>query len=94
MPANGVIDKRTADGGGGRYELLVDGVTAYAEYERDGRRIVFTHTVVPDDIGGRGVGGRLVLAALDDAEAQGLEIVPVCSFVKRAVEKRGTRSSA
>ena len=88
MPANGVTDARAADGRGGRYELVVDGVIAYAQYERDGNRIIFTHTIVPDQIGGRGVGGRLVTAALDDAEAQGLEIVPVCSFVKRAVEKR------
>ena len=88
MPANGVTDKKAADGKGGRYELVVDGVTAYAEYERAGNRIVFTHTIVPDAIGGRGVGGRLVTAALDDAEARGLEIVPVCSFVRRAVEKR------
>lgn len=91
MPKNDVTDRQAADGQSGRYELLVDGVTAYAEYIREGNRIHFTHTIVPELIGGRGVGGRLVMAALDDAEAQGLEVVPECSFVRRAVEKRRAR---
>lgn len=79
-----VIDNQAMN----RYELVVDGVTAFAAYRRDGNRIDFNHTVVPDSIGGRGVGGRLVLAALDDAEARGLEIVASCSFVAKALEKR------
>lgn len=86
-----VTDRPAADGRGGRYELVVDGVTAYADYRLEGRRIIFTHTLVPPAIGGRGVGGRLVNAALDDAEARGLEIVPACSFVQRAVELRRRR---
>lgn len=75
----------------GRYELVVDGVTAFTEYRIDGRRAIFPHTVVPPEIGGRGVGGVLVNAALYDVEAKGLTVVPECSFVARAMEKRAAR---
>lgn len=71
-----------------RYELVVDGVTAFAEYRLVGNRINFHHTLVPEEIGGRGVGGRLVKAALDDAEARGLEVEASCSFVAKALAAR------
>ena len=65
-----------------RYEALVDGEHAgYAVYrDRDDVR-VFTHTEVDDAFGGRGVGGRLVQAALDATRTEGLTVVPQCSFV-------------
>lgn len=75
----------------GRYELEEDGHVAFAEYRLEGDRIVFPHTVVPDELGGRGVGTRLVKAALADARRQGLEVVAQCSFVA-AVVKREARS--
>ncbi|TPE63345.1 N-acetyltransferase [Sandaracinobacter neustonicus] len=77
--------------GRSRYELVVDGVTAFAEYRLLGDRIVFPHTVVPPEIGGRGVGGRLVNAALDDAERRGLAVVAECSFVAKVVAARANR---
>ena len=74
--------------GRSRYELVVDGVTAFAEYRLLGDRIIFPHTVVPPEIGGRGVGGRLVNAALDDAERRELAVVAECSFVAKVVAAR------
>ena len=53
-------------------------------FGRGGSR--FTHTEVPDALEGRGIGKRLVKAALDDARAQGLKVVPVCPFVKHYIE--------
>lgn len=69
------------------YELTVEGTTAVAEYTREGDRITFTHTVVPREIDGEGVGTRLVTAALDDATAQGLTVVPQCPFVAHVIEE-------
>lgn len=87
MPADGVTDNQAKR----RYELVVDGTTAYAEYVLADGSITFTHTIVPEALGGRGVGGRLVNAALDDAEVRGLKIVPECSFVAKMVERRSRR---
>lgn len=64
-----------------RYELAVDGHIAHADYHLDGESIVFTHTLTPPALRGRGVGARLAHAALTDAKARGLKIVPACSFI-------------
>jgi predicted GNAT family acetyltransferase len=69
-----------------RYELEVDGHLAIAEYRLRPGRISFTHTEVPDALAGRGVGKRLVKAALDDVRAQGLKVVPICPFVKHYID--------
>lgn len=70
-----------------RYELEVEGQLTLAAYEiRDGT-ITFTHTEVPKALEGRGIGSKLVEAALDDARAQGLKVVPACPFVKHYMDK-------
>ncbi len=70
-----------------RYELIEDGAVAVAVYEKRGGAVAFTHTVVPKALGGRGIGGRLIKAALADVRAQGLKVVPVCSFVAAYIDK-------
>ena len=40
----------------GRFEAVVDGQLAVATYDIEGDRITFTHTIVPEALGGRGVG--------------------------------------
>ena len=67
--------------GASRFELTVDGHLAIAEYRIADGAIYFTHTETPAALEGRGVGGRLVRAALESAKARGLKIVPRCSFV-------------
>jgi predicted GNAT family acetyltransferase len=70
-----------------QYELEVEGQLALAAYRlRDGR-ITFTHTEVPDALEGRGIGSKLVRAALDDVRRQGLKVVPACPFVKHYMDK-------
>ena len=49
----------------GRFELEQDGHVAAAYYDLAGNIITFTHTEVPDELGGKGVGSRLVKGALD-----------------------------
>jgi len=71
----------TNDEAGGRYEAIVDGFTAELSYRLSGDRMVITHTGVPPAIEGRGIGSALVRAAVDDATARDLTIVPLCPFV-------------
>jgi hypothetical protein len=66
-----------------RYELFVDGVLAgVAEYRDRGGRRIFVHTEVDDAYAGRGLGNRLAKAALDDALARDLHVVPRCPFIR------------
>jgi uncharacterized protein len=46
-----------------------------------------THTEVPQAMRGRGVGERLVVAALDDVRQRGEVVQPDCPFVRRYIEE-------
>jgi uncharacterized protein len=70
-----------------RFELEVDGIVAELVYRRRGDRLVLVHTGVPDELGGRGLGGLLVRAAVDLAEAEGLTVVPECPYARAWLEK-------
>ena len=71
-----------------RYELRLGGrLVGLAAYRRKNGRIVFTHTEVDESFEGRGFGGRLAAAALDDARRQGLEVVPLCPFIAHYIER-------
>jgi predicted GNAT family acetyltransferase len=74
-----------------RFELETAAGTAHLDYERDGDVITLTHTIVPPDAQGGtivppdaqggGVGSRLVEGALRQIRADGLRVIPLCSFV-------------
>ena len=69
-----------------QFELEVEGHKALAAYQLEGGRISFTHTEVPPELEGRGVGKQLVEGALEQVRGQGLKVVPLCSFVRHYVE--------
>ncbi|MGF1428106.1 GNAT family N-acetyltransferase [Kitasatospora sp. LaBMicrA B282] len=65
-----------------RFEAAVDGAGAgFAEYLRTDRLVVYPHTDVDPAFEGRGVGGALARAALDDARARGLPVLATCPFI-------------
>jgi uncharacterized protein len=70
-----------------RFELEVDGHVAAAYYERGGDVITFEHTEVPAELGGKGIGSKLVKGALDQVRAEGLKVVAQCPFVKGWIGK-------
>lgn len=70
-----------------RYELEVEGHLATEHYKLDGDVITFEHTEVPKELGGKGVGSKLVQGALDQVRAAGLKLIPQCPFVKAWIEK-------
>jgi uncharacterized protein len=70
-----------------RFELDVDGRIAVAHYRPSPGLITFTHTEVPSELGGRGVGSTLVRGALELAHAQGLKVASRCPFVSAYLGK-------
>ncbi|HEY5970644.1 MAG TPA: GNAT family N-acetyltransferase [Pseudoxanthomonas sp.] len=64
----------------GRFSTEVEEHPAELVYRRQGSRMIIEHTGVPNAIAGRGVAGELVRAALEYARAEGLRIVPACSY--------------
>lgn len=73
--------------GAHRYEVAADGHLSVCEYERVGENLVFTHTLVPPELRGRGIAEQLVRAALADARAAGQKVVPACSYVAKFIER-------
>ena len=80
---------RHEKGDAGEYHAHVEGSRILGRLTwitRDGARVA-EHTLVPKEIGGRGVAGKLVEALIGDARAQGFRIVPECSYVAAAFDK-------
>ena len=81
---------RHGDDQRGEYHAHVEGAKAVGRLtwkaRADGARVA-DHTLVPREIGGRGVAARLVEALIADARAQGFRIVPECSYVAAQFER-------
>ena len=70
-----------------RYELAVDGHIAATHYEIADGVITFVHTEVPPELGGKGIGSKLIKGALDRVRADGLKVIAQCPFVKAYIDK-------
>lgn len=78
-----------------RAEVDIDGVATevgYLDYTRDpghtdGDRLALTHTVIFDQFGGRGYAAQLVADVLEQIQADGNKVVPVCSYVQSYLRK-------
>jgi len=65
-----------------RFSTVVDGVTAYADYSLKDGVLSIDHTIVPSEIGGRGVAGALVKAVVEHARSTRLKVHPACSYAE------------
>ena len=66
-----------------RFHYVEDGHEAQLVYYVEPEGVILEHTEVPDELGGRGIGGRLVVAAVERAEASGETLFPWCSFARK-----------
>jgi len=70
-----------------RFEIHVDAYMAELDYTLNGNVITFTHTGVPVELEGHGVGSKLARAGLDYARAHGLKVVSTCWFINGYLER-------
>jgi predicted GNAT family acetyltransferase len=70
-----------------RFEVEVGGEVAFLSYEKAGDTAVMTHTIVPRELEGQGIAGRLAESAVGWARQEGLEIEAQCSYVRGWLEK-------
>jgi len=64
-----------------RFETEIGAQTAFLNYQIADNTITFTHTEVPANLNGRGIGTRLVAAGLEYAKEHGFKVIPQCPFV-------------
>jgi predicted GNAT family acetyltransferase len=65
-----------------RFEVVVEGQLARADYRIDDGVMRMFHTEVPVAFEGRGIAATLVRAAIEYARENGLKILPACSYVR------------
>jgi uncharacterized protein len=65
-----------------RFELAVDGETAFLVYKRTDDTLTLIHTEVPVALRGHHLGQSLVEAALQSAREAGLSVIAECPFVQ------------
>ena len=71
-----------------RFEIdLGDGSMAVAQYTLPAGKIMFTHTEVPPEHEGKGLGSMLIKNALAAARERGLQVIPICPFFAAYMQK-------
>jgi uncharacterized protein len=65
-----------------RYELDLEGGTAFAVYRISPGVVTIVHSEVPAALRGGGVGSTFVRQVLEEMRRQGLKVVPQCGFVR------------
>ena len=70
-----------------RFEANIDGHIAFVSYLRRDSTIFFTHTEVPTELEGRGLGSALARAVLDRARAERWTVVARCPFIAQYIER-------
>ena len=70
-----------------RFEAIVDGMLCRSDYRMHGDTMMLVHTEVPQLLERRGIASALVKAAFTYAAEAGLDVLPVCSFVRAWVQR-------
>lgn len=72
-----------------RFELAIEGsrAVAAAYYQMKGDRVVLTHTIVPDEASGQGVGSKLAHGVFDEIRASGRKAILICPFMTSFYER-------
>ncbi|MEU1281256.1 GNAT family N-acetyltransferase [Streptomyces sp. NPDC005805] len=78
------MESRVVDNPGeSRFEIFDgDERAGFVEYHRFRDEIAFLHTEIDPRFGGRGLGGVLARAVLDEAREKGLKVLPFCPFIR------------
>ena len=75
-------------------EIRADGQLAELTYRKRAGRLILMHTEVPGALGGRGLGGELIRAAIGKAKAEGMTLVPLCPFARSWLERHPDEAKA
>lgn len=71
-----------------RFELHTEGSVAFIDYILNNENIMFlTHTEVPKELGGKGIGKTLVQKSLEFLKENNYKLAPLCPFVAAYLKK-------
>lgn len=70
-----------------QFEMVTDRYASRIEYMIMGNKIFLTHTEVPSELEGKGIGSKIILLALEEIERRNLKLIPLCPFVAKYITK-------
>ena len=70
-----------------RFELEEQGQLAFADYRRADGRLIIPHVEAAPGLRGTGAAGRLMEGVLAAARAEGLRVLPLCSYAAAYIRR-------
>jgi len=70
-----------------QFVLLVEGHTALVDYVLKNEVMYLTHSEVPVQLRGKGVGKKLVLQTFEKLTEEGYKAVAICSYIKLVAKR-------
>jgi predicted GNAT family acetyltransferase len=70
-----------------RFELVENGLTAFADYRLHGGVMVLPHVEAPMPLRGTGAAGRLMAGLLEQVRARGLKVMPTCAYAAAYIRR-------
>lgn len=71
-----------------RYEVYYgDALAGFTAYTEHGDQVVFVHTEIGEEFGGKGLGSVLAKHAVEDVIARGATIVAQCPFIASYLDR-------
>ncbi|OAB76171.1 hypothetical protein ULVI_14045 [Cochleicola gelatinilyticus] len=78
-----LIDNTAAN----RFELIVEGMTAFVDYKVKDGIVYLLHTETPNKLRGKGVGSKLIKNVFQLLESEGLQLKSLCPFISHYLQK-------
>lgn len=70
-----------------RFEVHIEDLVAFVDYKLFKDKIAYTHTEVPKELSGKGVGSFIAKSVLYYAAEHELKVKPYCPFIKAYIDR-------
>lgn len=70
-----------------QYEFHIDDLIPRIEYIKAQKQVYLTHTEIPKELEGKGIGATLVKRVLEEIKQKNLALVPLCPFVTLYIKR-------
>lgn len=70
-----------------RFEVQMENKVSFVEYNLFNNGINYTHTEVPSEFEGKGIGSALAKFVLDYAVENHLKVMPLCPFIRGYIDR-------
>jgi predicted GNAT family acetyltransferase len=76
-----------------RFEMIENGMTVFADYRRQGARLIIDHVEAPPELRGTGAAGRFMEGLVAAARAEGATLTPICSYAAAWLQRHRTQAA-